>query len=115
MILTIGAYDISAGWAIAFAIGAVFIAFIVLLVVLLRNNRAQIEAAAEAEKNRLAPQFKEKDRQIEELKSELAQMRQTHTSLSAQNTGLKVQLQEQAKQNTYVQEQMQGKFKLLAE
>lgn len=115
VILTIGAYDISAGWAIAFAIGAVFIAFIVLLVVLLRNNRAQIEAAAEAEKNRLAPQFKEKDRQIEELKSELAQMRQTHTSLSAQNTGLKVQLQEQAKQNTYVQEQMQGKFKLLAE
>ncbi len=47
IILTLGAYDVSAGWAIALAIGAVFFAFIALLIVLLGNNRAQIEAASE--------------------------------------------------------------------
>ncbi|MCF6303617.1 MAG: DNA recombination protein RmuC, partial [Devosiaceae bacterium] len=115
IILTLGAYDVSAGWAIALAIGAVFFAFIALLIVLLGNNRAQIEAASELEKARLAPQIEEKNQLIDKQEKELAHMRQFHTSLEAQNTGLKVRLQEQAKQNAYVQEQMQGQFKLLAE
>lgn len=115
IIFTIGGTAVSAGLAIAIAIGAVFVAFLVLLIALLRNNSTQIEAAAELEKNRLAPHLLEKNQQLKNQSQELAHMRQAITSLEAQKTGLQVQLSEQAKQNTYVQEQMQGKFKLLAE
>ncbi len=115
IIFTIGDTSISAGMAITVALGAIFLAFLALLIALLRNNSTQIENAANLERNRLAPQMLEKNQQLDKQTQELAQMRQVITSLEAQKTGLQVQLSEQSKQNIYVQEQMQGKFKLLAE
>lgn len=115
IIFTLGQNNISIGAALATAAVLIFLSFVILLIVLMRSNRAQIEASALAAKSQFAPQLQEKNLQLEKYQSELESLRQANTSLEAQKTGLQVQLSEQAKQNTYVQEQMQGKFKLLSE
>ena len=115
ILFSLGNFDVSVGVAIASAVTSVFIALVALLIVQMSQNSARIDAAAKTEKDRLAPQLEDKNLQLDKLEEELVHLRQTNVSLSAQTEGLRVKLTEQAKQNTYVHDQMQGKFKLLAQ
>ncbi|VAW14150.1 DNA recombination protein RmuC [hydrothermal vent metagenome] len=118
IIFFVGGYGITFGLAILLAAISVALALIALVFVVVRNGGQRVEEAAQVASESLrinfTQQIADKDARLRDMEMETARLRRENSSLGAQVASLRVQMQEQEKQNQYVRSQMADQFKLLA-
>jgi DNA recombination protein RmuC len=125
VLFTVGGSEISYGVAAGLAAGLVVLLLVGLLIAYFRADRARIAATAEATTETLRANFREhldeRDRQLRELKSELAVQIETNGDLRARSAALEAQMNEQARQEEEnlqrfmaARQQMSDEFKALA-
>ncbi len=116
---SMGDMDISGAAALMISGLAIFIAIAAMLLVFLRreniHTRQEAERAMAAARERHEKQLSDKRVRIRDLEMELEKSRQNNTDLEARAAALQARMEEQQKQNEYINSRMEEKFRLLAE
>jgi len=132
LLFTIGDFGLTLGLATIMGLGVAAALLVVVLVVYFRRDRARIEEMAEVTAATLRASFREhieeRDRQVMELKQQLAaqgeangELQETNSALRAHSAAIEAQMNEQGRQEAQnlerfmaARQQMTDEFKALA-
>ncbi len=115
ILFSVGSHDVSTGLALA-AIGAgILLSVLAILIAQIVNGKKKLEQAAQVQIERFKPLIADQKKRLDAYEAEIRGLRETNTELEARAAALQAQMQEQQKKNDYIQSQMKGQFRLLAE